>query len=175
MAQKIDPQAIASNLAEGKTYSSALDVRRQNGQTDRESGRGKAAALAAKLWVLMGEAYGYKWASQFGESPTDTWVGALNGITGEQIAAALRKCSESYPQWPPAAIEFRALCEGRDPRNFDRDGIDSTYQHKLIERADRERREQIERNRHLRLTDQNYEEKNREAGAATLDSLKSLF
>ena len=134
-----------------------------------------AARLAAKLWPMMHDAYGYKWSSQYGDTPPDVWAGALTGVTGEQVAAALQKCSEVFPEWPPGALQFRAICEGRDYRNINADGIDCSYQHRLIERADRERLEAKAEAKQRRLEDQSYDERNREAGSSTLNGLKGLF
>lgn len=122
----------------------------------------------------MSQAYGYKFASQFGDEPNDVWIGALQGITGEQIAAGLRKCAEIYPQWPPGAIEFKALCEGRDPRNIDKDGIDTSWEHKHRQARQREYDEAMRR-RQLNLVDISKRERNKETSEKTLSHLKSLF
>lgn len=175
MAKQINLEQLQAKFKAGNLPASALDVKRQNGQSDRESGRGLAIHLARKLWPMMHDAYGYKWSSQYGDSPSETWVGALQGVTGEQIAKALNACSEIFPEWPPGALQFRAICEGRDFRNLDKQGIDVTYQHRAIERADRERLEAKQAAERLRLEDQNYDERNREAGCSTLESLKGLL
>jgi len=124
---------------------------------------------------MMSQAYGYKFASQFGDEPNDVWIGALQGVSGEQIAAGLRKCSEIYPQWPPGAIEFKALCEGRDPRNFDKDGIDTSWEHKHREARQREYDEAMRRRNQLDLVDLTRKERAKEAGTKTLSSIKELF
>ena len=70
----------------------------------------KAEDLADKLWERMGAMYGYTFLRQFGETPDNTWVRCLKGITGQQIAEGLERALEKHPEWPPAAAQFRALC-----------------------------------------------------------------
>lgn len=65
-----------------------------------------------KLWILMTEMYGHKWASVHGESDVSgTWSKVLGGISGQQIAHGMQSLAMSSDPWPPSAPEFRALCE----------------------------------------------------------------
>lgn len=79
----------------------------------------KAEDLTEKLWPLMAAMYGYKFMSQFGESPDSTWAKCLKGITGQQMATALEASLNEYPVWPPGAAQFRAMCLGL---SLDEDG-----------------------------------------------------
>ena len=67
------------------------------------------AALFKKFQAI----YLHKWTSAI-EGIEDTaiseWSQALAGITGEQIKVGLDNLSED---WPPSAIAFKALCEGK--------------------------------------------------------------
>jgi len=58
--------------------------------------------------------YGYKFVSQFGDEPSDTWVSCMDGITSKQMADGLKKSLDKHKEWPPAAVEFRAMCLGED-------------------------------------------------------------
>lgn len=60
---------------------------------------------------MAADFYGYKWARQFGNAPTDNWVGLLDEVDGAMVANGLRKCKELHPTWPPGAFEFIALCK----------------------------------------------------------------
>lgn len=114
--------------------------------------RQRAELLTAKLWPKMSQAYGYKFASQFGDEPNDVWIGSLAGLSGEQLAEGLRRCAECYPQWPPGAIEFRALCLGNDPRNVDGKGNDAGWQQRVMAKRSAELDAELAERR-LRLTD----------------------
>ncbi len=65
----------------------------------------------------------HKWTSAI-EGIEDTavneWSQALAGISGEQIKVGLDNLSED---WPPSAIAFKALCEGRQANGL---GLDFT-------------------------------------------------
>ena len=137
--------------------------------------RQTAVTLTAKLWPKMGSLYGHKFAAQFGESPDDGWITALQGLAGRQIADGLNKCLEWYPNWPPGAAAFRAMCLGKDPRNVDKDGHDVEWEHKLIEARTREFNEEMRRRRQLDLVDITRKERSREMGAETLTNLKAMF
>lgn len=65
----------------------------------------------AKLWVLMGDAFGSKWVSQHGETDAGgTWSKGLSGLTGADIARGMAVLVRSGAEWPPALPEFRAMC-----------------------------------------------------------------
>lgn len=165
----------AINQRDAKVLSTESTEKPPHGyESAKATSRAKAELLTAKLWPMMSQAYGYKFASQFGDEPSDVWIGALQGITGEQMANALLKCAEIYPQWPPGAIEFRSLCEGRDPRNVDDEGNDAHWQHKIMEARTKEFDEQSRR-KQLDLVDITRKERSREMGAETLTNLKAMF
>ena len=63
-----------------------------------------------RLWIVMTEAYGFKWFKPMGESPNATWVQGLRDLTGEQWATGLRILAKSTDEWPPSLPEFRRWC-----------------------------------------------------------------
>jgi len=67
------------------------------------------AALFKKFQAI----YLHKWTSAIEgieDVATNEWSQALIGLSGEQIKIGLDNLHED---WPPSAIAFRALCEGR--------------------------------------------------------------
>ena len=71
----------------------------------------------ARLWVRLGEIYGHKWASQYGQSRTamDTWQRGLRDLTREEISHGLRALLTRNETWPPSLPEFRQLCRPPAP------------------------------------------------------------
>lgn len=65
-----------------------------------------------RLWERMTEIYGHAWTSSYGEAPVPGWETALRGISPERIKQGLERMAadQRYLKWPPAALEFRALC-----------------------------------------------------------------
>lgn len=66
-----------------------------------------------RLWVLMTEMYGHKWASVHGEKDSGTWGKVLHDISGSQIAIGMQACAtrtDDQAEWPPSAPEFRKMC-----------------------------------------------------------------
>jgi hypothetical protein len=66
-----------------------------------------------RLWVLMTEMYGHKWASVHGEKDSGTWGKVLHDISGNQIAIGMQACAsrtDDHAEWPPSAPEFRKMC-----------------------------------------------------------------
>jgi hypothetical protein len=113
--------------------------------------------------------YGHKFTAQFGEYPDNTWVRCMMGLTPEQVADGLRMSMDAYTEWPPGAAQFRIMCLGFDPRNIDEEGNDSQWQHKRIESANREwRQERL-------LIDEAKRDAARKAGAQVLTDLKAMF
>lgn len=67
----------------------------------------------ARLWVLMTEMYGHKWASVHGDKDSGTWGKVLHDISGQQIAIGMQACAtrtDDQAEWPPSAPEFRKMC-----------------------------------------------------------------
>jgi hypothetical protein len=52
------------------------------------------------------------------------WSQALGGLTDEQIKTGLNNLSD---EWPPSAISFRALCEGKGTNDFGLDYVPECY------------------------------------------------
>ena len=67
--------------------------------------------LFLRLTTIYGEP---KMASFFGDCPQadviDSWRTGLEGFSGEQIGAGLKRMLDVHPEWPPTLGEFRALC-----------------------------------------------------------------
>lgn len=51
----------------------------------------------------------------------------MRGITTEMITLGLERLKERADEWPPNALMFRALCEGR---STDQNGNDTSHFHK---------------------------------------------
>ena len=134
----------------------------------------RSQRLTEKLWDKMAVLYGHKFASQFGSMPCPDWAHVLIGITGRQMADGLNACLRDYPEWPPGAAQFRALCLGLNPRNIDPDGNDATWQIKKIEAANR-RYDEEQKQKRLLIADASAVEQNKKIAAAELSSLKNLF
>ena len=77
--------------------------------------------IVSAFWVWMADRYGTRWTSQYtadpfpnevrrGRTVGDSWLREIGDISATTIAAALRRCTRDFPNWPPTAGEFRALC-----------------------------------------------------------------
>lgn len=62
---------------------------------------------------------------------THAWAATLGGLTGQQIAFGLEALAttqdKQLQEWPPAAGQFRALCENRDPQAFGLPSEDAAF------------------------------------------------
>jgi len=75
----------------------------------------------AWLWVAMGNAFGHKFMSTYGERDSGVWQAVLSDLTSHDIRYGfirmMRDISEgerkSYQAWPPNLKEFRVYCEWR--------------------------------------------------------------
>ena len=85
----------------------------------------KAREACVYIWPILTSMYGHKFTSQFGESVDPTWIACLKGLNELQIKTGLEACLQTYPQWPPGAAQYRALCEGRA---LDQDGKDVSWE-----------------------------------------------
>lgn len=103
-------------------------------QTDREKLL-RAEQLTQKLWPIMTNMYGHKFTATFGERPHEHWIKILVGVKGDQIAEALKRCPEVFPNWPPGCAQFRSLCFGIDPTSIDKEGNDLSWQHNRLNAA----------------------------------------
>lgn len=72
----------------------------------------------------MTEIYGRRWTGSFGVLADEehSWAAVLGGLNGEQLAIGLSAiaCTDDkqLQEWPPAAPQFRALCENRNPEAY---------------------------------------------------------
>lgn len=93
----------------------------------------------SEVWVLalfkkLQAIYLTKWTSALEgieETAMVEWSQALRGLTGEQIKKGLDSLSE---EWPPSAISFRALCEGKAVNGFGLDYVPECYRETKRER-----------------------------------------
>ena len=113
----------------------------------------------------MAALYGRTFTSQFGETPDNTWIRCLQGVTGQQIAQALERCLEKHPEWPPGAAQFRSLCTGTSKTLAE-------AQQGVIAAADREHAAEKQRER-LRLKDTNRKARTQAKGESTMANLYS--
>lgn len=58
----------------------------------------------------MGETYGAKWASSFGDEPNDSWAIGLADMSRQELKAGINACLYSRDEWPPILPKFRAMC-----------------------------------------------------------------
>lgn len=58
----------------------------------------------------MGEIFGHKWASQYGDRPSALWCAMLAQLTDDQVRAGIALLVSSGETWPPGLPEFRKLC-----------------------------------------------------------------
>jgi len=108
------------------------------------------------LWFRFSEIYGHQWASQQGDSPTDTWIRGLEGLSNDQFGVGLRALLDRADTWPPNLVEFRQLCTGYDAGGWERQA------HKIHEPE-------------RRLEDKTSKEKNKVAGNDVLTNLQGMF
>jgi len=73
---------------------------------------GESLTVMELLWRRMTEIYGHRWASSYGEQPTDGWATAISDLSPGMIRAGLAKMAKqgNHNAWPPTALEFRAIC-----------------------------------------------------------------
>lgn len=64
----------------------------------------------SELWVAFAEFYGSAWESQYGEVPTWTWLGVLDGLSAADYGVGILACKERNDAFPPNPAEFLALC-----------------------------------------------------------------
>ena len=80
------------------------------------SGNACTAGRMRTLWLRMGEIYGYRWTSAYGEDAEkgagETWSKGLSGISPRGIADGLSAALVSSDPWPPTLPQFRAMCLG---------------------------------------------------------------
>lgn len=81
----------------------------------------------------MGEMYGHSWGSQQGDTPNDTWIRGLEGVSNEQLAVGLRSCLDRHGDFPPSLPEFRQVCTGHDPCAWERQSHKTYDQSQLLE------------------------------------------
>lgn len=75
-------------------------------------------ALIDQLWLLMTQAFGHRWTTNFGNTDRGgVWARGLVGLEWNEITAGVAKCVEQALEWPPTLGEFRKLCRpGKERR-----------------------------------------------------------
>lgn len=67
-------------------------------------------ANMTKLWRLMTERYGHRWASQNGQEWNgETWAEDLAGLRSTEFALGVRLDLERDDEWPPGSKAFRRM------------------------------------------------------------------
>ena len=101
-----------------KENSALLSVRQQR-QPESTLPTKRDAQGMARIWQRMGEIYGHRWASAWGESSNpdgtltsaaSTWLDGLRNMELDEIARGFEKLLENGLEWPPTLPEFVALC-----------------------------------------------------------------
>ena len=64
-----------------------------------------------RLWETMGQIWGHQWEKSFGSTPSEGWMEALRGVTPDMMALGFNRLVEKSPEWPPNAMQFKALCK----------------------------------------------------------------
>jgi len=65
---------------------------------------------ANKLWKRLNQTYGARFLDQFGPTPSDAWIEAIDSLTDEQVAYGLRKGTRDHPVHPPPLGAFVQAC-----------------------------------------------------------------
>lgn len=159
------PQNL-SHLVQRLSGSEQRFQQKRQAENEQEA---QAEALADKLWPMMADMYGHKFVSQYGETPPDTWVKCLKGISGRQIADGLNTCITESPEWPPSAPHFRMMCLGvpTDSKGKElahRAGMYSTKPPESVRNRQR-----------ARLEDHGVRHKRKVAAEAALSEMRGLF
>lgn len=93
----------------------------------------------SEIWVLaifkkFQAIYLHKWTSAIEgieETAMIEWSQALGGLTGDQVKNGLSNLTD---EWPPSAISFRSLCEGKEINGFGLDYVPECYRETKRER-----------------------------------------
>ena len=131
-----------------------------NSQKRQSNENGLSEVWVLALFKKFQAIYLTKWTSALEgieKTAMVEWSQALRGLTGDQIKNGLDSLSE---EWPPSAIGFRALCEGKGINGL---GLDYTPPyHTEVKREN------------LIESDEN-KEKHRKAYSVGMGDLKSIL
>ena len=138
-------------------------------------------AVVSRLWEKMGQIFGAKWFSQYGQMMEDNsytenfmlWCEETASLTDDQwlegLAAVERRIvadiAHNRDSWPPTAPIFKAMCKPVSTTGGASAASFKTHPN-LIAKVERERR--IE-------ADPSYKERKLETGNNHLKNLKDLF
>lgn len=82
-----------------------------NKETSSRENLPKDDRVMTRLWLRMSEIFGYKWVSQYGPDPLETWAIRLGSLSTEEIGRGVNACAGSNLQWPPSLPDFCAMCQ----------------------------------------------------------------
>lgn len=88
-----------------------MNAQPMNAMSNKISAQPLPETIVAKLWRLMTEVFGHRWASAYGASDSGTWAKGLAGLDSEDVGRGVRRVIEAGMDWPPSLPEFRKLCE----------------------------------------------------------------
>lgn len=61
---------------------------------------------AALVWVRLTECYGQQFVQQFGETPSEMWVAAIDSLPDYKITYALQQVAKHCRDFPPSLPKF---------------------------------------------------------------------
>lgn len=77
----------------------------------------KPSQRAQRVWDRLSDWYGVRFADQFGDLPSQDWCTVIDGVSNDDLVAALVLVRERHVTFPPTLPEFVALVkEVRMPR-----------------------------------------------------------
>ena len=63
----------------------------------------------------MADAFGSRWTSNYGDEPSQVWLGELANLTDEQVREGIRRTVEVGHEWPPTLGQFMGYCKAAVP------------------------------------------------------------
>lgn len=72
------------------------------------------AARAAAVWAALGQIFGRRFATEFGEKPSAYWVREVAELTDAQLTNGLARLRKESRQHPPSLGEFVSVCRNVD-------------------------------------------------------------
>lgn len=69
-----------------------------------------ASEALCELWAVFAEIFGTRWTSAQPETPSQGWIGMCGDLSAADIGTGLIALRNSGAEWPPSAVEFRAMC-----------------------------------------------------------------
>lgn len=118
--QTIDLSKIQNDLQSQRELKGSAPVPETGSPSSTEKSQQlKRQKLMEKLWLYLSELYGYKFSSQYGETPSPVWTRVLSDLSPEAIGYGIDNL-ETLPSengYPPGALEFKKLCKAHHDRS----------------------------------------------------------